>query len=132
MKTVKFVSSVSLFAVAPVVLALGPTALAHHGKGEHPKQHINRRLENQERRIEQGVKSGKLSAEKAAELRAKSAEIRSKEAADLQAGGGHLTPEQRKEIRQDLNEVSKEIKEAKHGSAPAAPSAPAAAPAVTQ
>ena len=70
------------------------------------------RVNNQNARIKQGVKSGQITKEEAKQLRGARKEFR-----DLMKDArsdGKVTAEERKEIHSALNEMSKDIFEAKH------------------
>lgn len=75
---------------------------------------IENRIQNQEKRIDEGVKNGQLSPEQETQLRADEEAIKNKVAAEKSANGGKLTKEQRKEIKQELKAESKKIREEKH------------------
>ena len=73
---------------------------------------VDRREHRQKQRIKEGVRSGQLTHEEAKGLRAQQREIRAKER-DMKSDGV-LTPQERQELHQDLNESSKNIFQEKH------------------
>ncbi len=73
---------------------------------------VNRRQENQDDRIKQGIRSGELTKEEAKELGKEEKEIRKEE--KEYKSDGTLTKEERKDLHQDLNEASKDIYQEKH------------------
>lgn len=73
---------------------------------------VNRRQENQERRIVQGAKSGELTGPEVFRLQQEEKHIRAEEQA--YKADGKLTPAERKDLHQDLNKVSKDIQKEKH------------------
>ncbi len=83
-----------------LALALGAATLAGAAQAERP---VNARQLNQERRIDAGVRSGKLSPREAARLKRQQAAIRADEAHRRAAHGGHLTATDKRLIhaRQD-------------------------------
>jgi hypothetical protein len=84
-----------------LALALGATTIgAVAGQAEKP---VNVRQLNQERRIDAGVRSGKLSPHEAARLKGQQASIRADEAHRRAVHGGHLTAHDKRLIhaRQD-------------------------------
>jgi len=84
---------------------------------------INEKERNQEKRITQGVKSGKLSKAQARHLRQEIKGVRQEKRAMIKANGGKpLTAEQRNSLKQNLNQSSKQIYQEKHSGA-AAPAA---------
>jgi hypothetical protein len=72
----------------------------------------DRREHHQKQRIKEGVRSGQLTREEAKGLRNQQREIRTKERE--MKSDGVLTPQERKDLHQDLNESSKHIFEEKH------------------
>ena len=82
---------------------------------------------NQMSRIKDGFDSGTLSADQAKQLRGEVRSVRQQERQMASLNGGHLTPDQKKALNQELNGISKEIGPA----APAAPAAPVAPGVVT-
>ena len=82
------------------MLMLGTMTLAGTAQAEKP---VNVRQLNQERRIDAGVRSGKLSPREAARLRAQQRSIRAEEANRRAMHGGHLTAHDKRLIhaRQD-------------------------------
>lgn len=70
------------------------------------------RMNNQKARIKQGVKSGELTKEEAKSLREGQKET--KEMMKTATEDGTVTKEERGEIKQKIQEESKEIAEAKH------------------
>jgi lactam utilization protein B len=80
-----------------------------------PRPHapaVNGRQHVQHDRIAQGVRSGQLTREEAAKLRAEEKAIRQEERA--YRADGKLTPAERKDLHQDLNQTSKDIYREKH------------------
>jgi len=95
-------------------LALPSAAQAgekNKGGKPHPRN-IDHREARQEKRIDQGVKSGQLTADEAAKLKQEEAAIQQKEAA--YRADGTLTKTERKDLQTDLNVTSKEIRSEKH------------------
>jgi len=76
---------------------------------------INQQQKNQTRRINQGVNRGKLSPQQAASLKEQLAAIRKmKQDMIKQNGGKPLTKEQLQQLKQQLNQSSKQIYQEKH------------------
>ncbi len=112
--------SVALWRISLVFL-LGLFAATAHAenhkewKKSHPRRaQVNRRLNNQNRRINQGVKSGKLTQEQAGQLKAEDKQIRTEERAMAAENGGHITKAEHKALNQQENAVSKQIYKEKH------------------
>ena len=85
------------------------TNTAHYGNGE-----IGQRREDQQDRIEQGVKSGQLTAGETSRLENREQGINREASADRQANGGKLTGEDKKAINQSQNRTSRAIYRDKH------------------
>jgi hypothetical protein len=79
-----------------------------------PKGEVGKREENQQDRIAQGVKSGQLTAGEAAHLENNEQKINNEVRQDRTANGGKLTPQERKQVNQQLNRESRQIYRAKH------------------
>ncbi|MFO0725638.1 MAG: hypothetical protein U1E65_17775 [Myxococcota bacterium] len=84
----------------------------HDGQNALNTPGIDQRLANQDRRIEQGIKSGQLTPEEAAKLKGEVQMIRDARAAAK--SDGRVSMEERQNMRQMLNASSKDIYEAKH------------------
>jgi hypothetical protein len=78
---------------------------------------VNQRLENQQDRIAQGIKSGQLTAGETANLETKEAAITNEVKADRQANGGKLTQAERTQVNHQLNRTSRQIYRDKHNGA---------------
>ena len=96
-----------IIAVTGLALALAAPAFA-----QTATPGIDKRERNQQRRIDQGVKSGELTKGEAARLEKEQGKIRAEEAA--MKADGKVTKEERKELHKDLNKASKDIARAKH------------------
>lgn len=73
---------------------------------------INHRQNNQERRINQGVRSGELTHREARNLRTKERNIRAEKRTAM--AEGRMTPRERAHIRHQENRVSRKIYRKKH------------------
>ena len=81
----------------------------------HPRvNQVNQREENQQQRIANGVKSGKLSAQQTANLEKREASVQNREQKDMAAHNGHLTKAEQKGINRQQNRISKSIYKDKH------------------
>ena len=88
------------------------SAYARPERKAHP--HFNQRLRHQNRLIRRGERTGQITYDESAELRANQREIRQEKRGYRKENGGYLTPEQRQDIRQDLREQRKDIFQEKH------------------
>ena len=100
-------------------------ALAHadhsnfmSANGGHPQNmamsRVGERAENQQQRIGQGVSSGQLTARETGNLEGREASINHQAAVDRADNGGHLNQQERQQINQRQNNVSKAIYRDKH------------------
>ena len=82
---------------------------------DHPRRNeVNHRVDNQRQRINEGVRTGKLSEQQAQQLRANDRAIKEQEHADVRANGGHLTPAEQRQVNQEENANSRLIHDEKH------------------
>lgn len=102
-------STVSMTALP--ALAEGPARHAHPNlKNRDPG--VNHRQHQQSDRIQQGVRSGELTRPEAHDLREDRREIRAQER-EYKADG-KLTKDERRDLHQDMNALSKDIHSQKH------------------
>jgi len=81
----------------------------------HPRvNEVNKREENQQQRIGNGVKNGKLSAQQTSNLEKREANVQNREQKDMAAHNGHLTKAEQKGINRQQDRVSKTIYKDKH------------------
>jgi len=73
---------------------------------------VNHRQHHQQRRIEQGVRSGELTRQETRDLRKEERGIRQEERA--YKSDGKLTRTERQDLHRDLNQASKDIYREKH------------------
>jgi F0F1-type ATP synthase membrane subunit b/b' len=107
-------------ALGGALLCLGTPAAAQQSKWNqnHPRRaQVNKRLDNQNARVNQGVKNGTLTQGQAKQLHKEDKAIRSEERADAAANGGHITKQQQRQINRQENQVSKQIYQQKHPAA---------------
>jgi ABC-type siderophore export system fused ATPase/permease subunit len=82
----------------------------------HPRRaEVNKRLKNQNRRINQGVKNGTLNRQQAGQLHKEDRQIRQEERDMASQNGGHITKQEKKTLNQQENAASKQIYDEKHG-----------------
>ena len=86
---------------------------------DHPRRaETNKRLGKQNKRIQQGVKSGELDKSQARQLHQEDKAIHKQERQDAAKNGGHITRQQKKQLNQEENQTSKQIHQEKHPAAP--------------
>ena len=99
-------------AVAAVFAATvaGSAMAAGDWKKDHPRRaQVNKRLNNQNQRINQEVREGEMSKGKAAKLKREDRQIRQEERAMASQNGGHITKQEQRTLNQQENAVSRQI-----------------------
>lgn len=96
-----------------LALALGLVTVAVAGAAQAAPP-VNARQLNQERRIDAGVRSGKLSPHEAAVLKSQQASIRGEERRMRAAHGGHLTARDKRLIHARQDAANAQILHKKH------------------
>jgi hypothetical protein len=82
----------------------------HNAASDHfGNSEVGKREENQQDRIAQGIKSGKLSARQTGNLEGRDAGINREIRTDRKYNGGHLTNAERRQVNRQQNHVSKAI-----------------------
>ncbi|HXP70604.1 MAG TPA: YXWGXW repeat-containing protein [Candidatus Dormibacteraeota bacterium] len=90
-------------------------ASENHGRPANPAMSkVGARAENQQRRIANGIDSGKMNAREAAKTEKNEQHINHQVAADRKANGGKLTPAEKKQVNKEQNKTSREIHHDKH------------------
>ena len=117
-KTIFLLFSLVLLA-SPAVYARGrgnPTgAPGSRFAAEHPRRNqVNKRVDNQRTRINDGVRNGELSKGQARQLRANDRAIKAQEHAEVKANGGHLTKPEQRQLNREENANSRLIHDEKH------------------
>lgn len=108
-RTIPMLALATLFAAAPL-FAQQPS--------EQPKEgSVNDRREDQQQRIANGVQSGQLTAGESKRLEAREANLNHEIKADRQANGGKLTPQERRQVNRQQNNLSRSIYNDKHNAA---------------
>ena len=77
---------------------------------DHPRRaQVNKRLSNQNKRINKEVREGEITKAQAATLHKKDRQIRKEERAMASQHGGHITKQEQRTLNQEENAVSKQI-----------------------
>jgi hypothetical protein len=114
----KFANSLFVLAVGGMMLAGSAAAQTSTTSGAgpgvvdpgHPRvNEVNRREENQQQRIANGVANNKLSPQQTANLEKREANVQNREQKDMAAHNGHLTKAEQKGINRQQNRISKSI-----------------------
>jgi hypothetical protein len=103
-------------AIAPVICVAASlaafqstAALAQEDPG-HPRiNEVQGRIDNQERRIDQGINSGKLTPGEAARDTRRDARIERQLKRDEAKHGGHITKAEQAKLNRELNRNSRDI-----------------------
>jgi hypothetical protein len=81
----------------------------------HPRvNEVNKREENQQKRIGNGVSSGKLTPQETANLEKRETSVQNREQRDMAKNNGHLTKAEQRGINRQQNRISKSIAKDKH------------------
>jgi hypothetical protein len=82
---------------------------------DHPRvNEVNQRLDNQQTRIDQGLKNGTMSGKQAARDEAHDANIAKRESVDEAKHNGHLTKGEQNRLNRSENRNSRHIYRQKH------------------
>ena len=97
-----------------MVALLGTSATTAFAGGNwganHPRrEQVNDRLQNQNRRINQEVREGKITNGQAQQLHQEDHAIRQEERTMSKLNGGHITAAEQKSLNQQENAVSRQI-----------------------
>jgi len=77
---------------------------------DHPRrQEVNKRLKNQNRRINKKVKDGKMTKAQAGKLHKEDKNIRREERGMAKQNGGHITKQEQRTLNQQENKNSRQI-----------------------
>jgi hypothetical protein len=81
----------------------------------HPRvNQVNGREQNQQKRIGNGIKNGKLNSQQATNLEKRETSVQKREQKDMAQHNGHLTKAEQKGINRQQNRISKSIYKDKH------------------
>jgi len=114
MKTTRTIASV-LTALTLSAFMFAGAAHADEWQNHHPRRtQVNRRLNRENRRINQGLRKGQLNAGEAAQLHTEDQQIRDQERADAAAHNGHITRAEKHQINREENAESRQIHQDRH------------------
>jgi hypothetical protein len=117
----KFTQSLLVLAVGGLMSVGSAAAQPQAGPGQvdpgHPRvNQINSRETNQQNRIANGVKNGKLTPGQTARLEKGEQRLQNNEKRDMAKDNGHLTKANQKQLNHEANNMSKRIYNDKHSS----------------
>lgn len=105
----------SISVVGALCAILGTTMANAQTVPDHPRvNEVNQRLDNQQERIDNGLKNGTMTGKQAARDEARDANIAKRESVDEAKHGGHLTKAEQNRLNKSLNKNSKRIYNQKH------------------
>jgi uncharacterized lipoprotein YajG len=120
----KFTNSLLVLAAGGLMLAGSAvaqtsTSTSAAGSGAvnpgHPRvKQVDRRQARQQKRIANGVASGKLTPQQTANLEKREASVEKREQKDMAAHNGHLTKAEQRGINRQQNRISRSIYKDKH------------------
>lgn len=88
----------------------------HHGKHKHKEKNRDarmlRKLERMEHRLDRAVERGRLTREQADTFLAEARQLRDDAQAQLQAGGGSFTEEQKQQLRERKQALRQKVRAA--------------------
>lgn len=115
---IKQVRTLILVAAAAGLLSLSAVAQSSAADGVdpgHPRvNEVNRREQDQQNRIANGVRNGTMSAGQAAHVERQEQHIQNQKKADMAAHNGHLTKSETRQLNREQNRTSREIYRDKH------------------
>jgi hypothetical protein len=118
MQRKQIVATAVLAALLNVGFLAGAALGGEKWKAEHPRRaEVNHRLHNQNARINEGLKTGKLSSQQAQALHQQDRQIRQEERADAAQNGSHITKAEQQQLNQQENTLSGQIYNEKHPNA---------------
>jgi len=81
----------------------------------HPRvNEVNKREQNQQNRVANGLKNGTMNAQQASNVEKREASVQNQEQKDMNANNGHLTKAEQKQLNGRQNKISKSIYKDKH------------------
>ncbi len=103
----------TILIIASLLLgSMAASTFAAEGQSDkdHPRRaQVNKRLKNQNKRINKEVKEGEITKGQAAKLHKEDRQIRNEERTMASQDGGHITKQEQKTLNQQENAVSKQI-----------------------
>jgi hypothetical protein len=115
----KLTYSLGVLAVSGLMMTAAAQQSSNNGAGVvdpgHPRvNQVNKREQNQQNRIANGLKSGKMSAQQASNIEKREASVQNQEQKDMAAHNGHLTKAEQRQLNRRENRISKSIYKDKH------------------
>ncbi len=109
------VKSVSFLSASVMCVALCSASAMAQEVPDHPRvNEVNQRLDNQQARIDQGLKNGTMTGKQAARDEQHDANIAKRESVDEAKHNGHLTKGEQNRLNHSENKNSRAIYRQKH------------------
>ena len=106
----KIDNSAKALSITLLALFVTGTTVNAMAAADHPRrEQVNKRLNNQDRRINKEVKEGEISKQQAHKLHKEDRQIRREERSMASQNGGHITKQEQRTLNQQENAVSKQI-----------------------
>ena len=93
-------------------IAIAVASMGAFAQTETPR--VDKREANQQKRIGNGIKSGKVNSQEATNLEKRETSVQNREQKDMAKHNGHLTKAEQKGINRQQNRISKSIYKDKH------------------
>jgi hypothetical protein len=105
----------SFLSASVICAALGSAPVTAQEVPDHPRvNEVNQRLDNQQARIDQGLKNGTMTGKQAARDEQHDANIAKRESVDEAKHDGHLTKGEQNRLNHSENKNSRAIYRQKH------------------
>jgi len=109
------VKSISILSASVICVALSSAPVRAQEVPDHPRvNEVNQRLDNQQGRIDQGLKNGTMTGKQAAHDEQHDANIAKRESVDEAKHNGHLTKGEQNRLNHSENKNSRSIYRQKH------------------
>jgi len=119
----KLTLSLGILAVSGLMMTAAAQQSSNTGSGAgagvvdpgHPRvNEVNKREQNQQNRVANGLKNGTMNAQQASNIEKREASVQNQEQKDMAANGGHLTKAEQRQLNARQNRISKSIYKDKH------------------
>lgn len=102
--------SVAIAVLSGLVLLSSNASADENWKKDHKRRvEVNKRLHNQDKRINKEEKEGEISPEQAKKLHREDHKIRQEERDMASQNGGHITKDEQKTLNEQENQTSRQI-----------------------
>jgi hypothetical protein len=110
LKSIRTAVTAALATVALIGIASNALADETQWQKDHPRRtEVNKRLNNQDKRINTERKEGEITKAQAQKMHSEDHAIRQEERTMASTNGGHITKSEQRSLNQQENQVSKQI-----------------------